>query len=182
MTNELFQYVNELILENAGLTLKLQAYEAEIGSLKSANQRLVNGLLTVTEKLEKANNEIGRLDLVVKHHRGDKATEPNGIILQSCPTNSDEQQTISDEVLSALESGQLDFQALPAMALKVRNLIDDPDLSAGQVVRLISSDLSISLCIFEAANCTPLSNGHPSGNLHDAIPRLDYQHLPMKQH
>ncbi len=107
MTNELFQYVNELILENAGLTLKLQAYEAEIGSLKSANNQLVNGLLTVTEKLEKAHNEIGRLDLVVKHHRDDKATVLNGIILQSCPTNSDEQQTISDEVLFALESGQL---------------------------------------------------------------------------
>jgi len=182
MTNELFQYLNELILENAGLTLKLQAYEAEIGSLKSANERLVNGLLTVTEKLEKANNEMGRLDMVMKHHWDNKSTIPNGIILQSCPPKSDEQQTIADEVLAVLESDQLDFPVLPAMALKVRNLIDDPDSSADQFVQSIPSDLSISLCIIKAANCAALSNGHPVDNLYDAIPRLDYQHLPMKKH
>ena len=77
MSNELFQRLSDLILENTGLAQKLQAAETENCSLKSANERLMNGLLTVTEKLENANIEIGRLDLMMKRHHEDLATACN---------------------------------------------------------------------------------------------------------
>ena len=88
---------------------------------------------------------------------------------------SAEQQTIVNEVLAALEADQLDLPVLPDMALKIRNLLNDPDSSAGQFVQLLSTDLSISLYIIKAANSTVLSNGHPVGNLYDAIPLLGYR-------
>jgi len=66
--------IDELVKENADLTLQLKACEAEIERLKSANERLGDGLLTVTEKLENANNEIDRLDMVMKRHRADSLT------------------------------------------------------------------------------------------------------------
>lgn len=88
-----------------------------------------------------------------------------------------EQQEIVAKVLTALEADQLDLPVLPDMALKVRSLLDDPAGSAGQFVRLLSTDLAISLYIIKAANSAALSNGHPVGNLYDAIPRLGYRML-----
>ena len=49
----LYQRLDELINENIGLAIKLEAAEAEICRLKSA--------------LEDANNEIGRLGMVFRH-------------------------------------------------------------------------------------------------------------------
>ncbi len=69
MTNELYQRMDELVNENAELTLKLYDAETVNGSLESANERLVNGLLTVTEKLGNAHNEIGRLRMVRHRNR-----------------------------------------------------------------------------------------------------------------
>ncbi len=90
---------------------------------------------------------------------------------------SAEQQAIVDEVLAALEADQLDLPVLPDMALKVRNLLGDPNSSTSLFVQLISTDLAISLYIIKAANSAAFSNGHPVGNLHDAIPRLGYRML-----
>ena len=59
--------INEVIRKNNELVFKLQHAEAEIASLKSANNRLEHSLLTLSEKLEDANNEIGRLGMVLKH-------------------------------------------------------------------------------------------------------------------
>ena len=101
----------------------------------------------------------------------------NETSLSSCSPVSVEQQAIVDEVLAALEADQLDLPVLPDMALKIRNLLDDPDSSSGQFVQLLSTDLSISLYIIKAANSSALSNGHAVGNLHDAIPVLGYRML-----
>jgi predicted nuclease with TOPRIM domain len=64
MTNELYQRMDELVNENTELTLKLYDAETLNGSLESANERLLNGLLTLTEKLKNANDEMGRLRMV----------------------------------------------------------------------------------------------------------------------
>jgi hypothetical protein len=69
MTNELYQRMDELVNENAELTLKLYDVETVNGSLESANDRLVNGLLTVTENLKNAHNEIDRLRMVRHRNR-----------------------------------------------------------------------------------------------------------------
>ena len=87
------------------------------------------------------------------------------------------QQEIVAEVLAALQADCLDLPVLPEMALKIQKLIDDPDSSTDQFVRLIATDLTVSLCLIKAANSAELFNGHPVGNLYDAIPRLGYQML-----
>jgi predicted nuclease with TOPRIM domain len=74
MADKLYLRLDELVKENAGLSLKLKAAETEIDSLESANARLGNELLTLNEKLENANNEISRLDMVMKHRRDDLVT------------------------------------------------------------------------------------------------------------
>ncbi len=90
---------------------------------------------------------------------------------------SAKQQAIVVAVLAALETDQLDLPVLPDMAIKVRNLLDDPDSSTGQFVRLLSTDLAISLYFIKAANSAAFSTGHPVGNVHDAISRLGYRML-----
>lgn len=87
------------------------------------------------------------------------------------------QQAIVDKVLAALEADQLDLPVLPDMALKIQNLLADPDSSTERFVQLLSTDLAITLYIIKAANTAALSTGRPVGNLHDAIPRLGYRML-----
>ena len=87
------------------------------------------------------------------------------------------QRSIVIELLAALEADQLEIPVLPDMAIKVRELLDDPDCSHSQLVKLLSSDLAISLYLIKAANSAALSRGHPVGNLYDAIPRLGYRML-----
>ena len=92
-------------------------------------------------------------------------------------TLTDKQRLIVGELLEALEADQLELPVLPEMALKVRTLLDDPDCSTGQFVKLLSTDLAISLYLIKVANSAALFNGKPVGNLYDAIHRLGYQML-----
>ena len=90
---------------------------------------------------------------------------------------SAESQAIAAEVLAALEANQLELPTLPDMANKVRNLIDDPNVSADQLIRLLSADPVISMHIIKAANSAALSNGQSVDNLRGAISRLGYRML-----
>lgn len=58
--------IDELVKDNAELTIKLQVAETDIDNLKLAIERLEGKNLALTVKLEDANNEIGRLDMVLK--------------------------------------------------------------------------------------------------------------------
>lgn len=58
--------IDELVKDNAELTIKLQVAETDIDNLKLAIERLEDKNLALTVKLEDANNEIGRLDMVLK--------------------------------------------------------------------------------------------------------------------
>ncbi|MDO8466089.1 MAG: hypothetical protein Q7S46_12705 [Gallionella sp.] len=70
MTCKLYQSIDVLIKENAELTLKLQLFEAEIGNLKLAVERLEDAQRGLTVKLEEANNEVSRAYMVLKHQGG----------------------------------------------------------------------------------------------------------------
>jgi len=67
MHNELYENFTYVFQENNELSTKLQQAETENASLKSTIGQLENRLLTLSEKLEDANNEIGRLGMVLKH-------------------------------------------------------------------------------------------------------------------
>lgn len=74
MTNELYQRMDELVRENAGLTLKLQVAEIEIDNLRLEIERLKNEHLVLTEKLEDAMSEIARLNMMRKRNLNDLET------------------------------------------------------------------------------------------------------------
>lgn len=101
----------------------------------------------------------------------------DGVNPQLCSGMSREQQAIFTEVLTALEEGSLDLPTLPDMARKIQDLIDDPNVSADQVVNLLASDPVVSMYIIRAANSAALSNGNPASNLRTAISRLGYRML-----
>lgn len=87
------------------------------------------------------------------------------------------QQDIVAEVLDALESNRLELPTLPDIAFKVRKALDDPNISADQLVNLLSFDPVISSLIIKAANSAALSNGSTVDSLRPAILRLGYRAL-----
>lgn len=84
--------------------------------------------------------------------------------------------SIADEVLSAIESGKLELPTLPDVALKIRELIDDPNVSAEQLVNLLAADPVISAHIIKAAN-SAAAGGMRVDTLRAAIARLGYRML-----
>lgn len=89
----------------------------------------------------------------------------------------EQQQAVATEVFAALESGKLELPTLPDMALKIRKTIDDPNVSAEVLVRLLSTDPSISAQIIKMANSAAYSSGTPVNNLRSAVSRLGYRML-----
>lgn len=65
--------LDDLVNENAGLIIKLQLADTEIGNLKLEVERLEDGQLTLKMKLEESDNEIGRLNMKLKHQVNDLA-------------------------------------------------------------------------------------------------------------
>lgn len=84
--------------------------------------------------------------------------------------------SIADEVLSAIESGKLELPTLPEVAIRIRELIDDPNVSAEQLVKLLSADPVISAHIIKAAN-SAAAGGTRVDTLRAAISRLGYRML-----
>lgn len=82
-----------------------------------------------------------------------------------------------DELLTALDDGTLALPALPDMAAKVLNLIDDPNASADQIIRVISGDPVISAQLVKNANSAAFADKQPVANLSSAVSRLGFRML-----
>ena len=95
---------------------------------------------------------------------------------QTPPLNA-KLQVVFTELLAALKAGQLEMPVLPDMAMKVKQLLENPKSSVDQFVKLLSTDPEITLYLISATNNTTLFNECPAGNLHDAITRLGYRML-----
>ena len=76
------------------------------------------------------------------------------------------------EVIAALEAGQLDLPTLPDMAVRIRDSLENPDVSAEKLVHILSTDPVITVHIIKAANSSAFHNGGKVNNLRDAISRL----------
>lgn len=87
-------------------------------------------------------------------------------------------ESIAREVDEALDSGIFDLPTLPDIAIKLRDLIDDPNVSADKLVNLLSADPVISAHIIKAANSAAASGGSPQvETVRAAISRLGYRML-----
>ncbi|WP_244859974.1 HDOD domain-containing protein [Nitrosococcus oceani] len=76
------------------------------------------------------------------------------------------------EILEDLANNQLVLPTLPEVALKIREVVDDPNTSAADVAKIIVTDTALSVRLIKIAN-SPLYRGrHPINNVQTALARL----------
>lgn len=85
--------------------------------------------------------------------------------------------TVAAEVHAALKTNQLDLPTQPEIARKIQDSFDDFNVSADELVNLLSACPAISMYIIRAANSAAFSDDIPVGNLRGAISRLGYRGL-----
>ncbi len=82
------------------------------------------------------------------------------------------EQQFLEEVLDAINSDRLTLPTLPEVALRVREAVDDPDVSAGRLASVVGQDPALAARIIKVAN-SPLLRGRVQvDNLQLAITRL----------
>ncbi len=81
-----------------------------------------------------------------------------------------------DRLISALmadiEQNQLILPTLPELALKVRKMIDDPDITADKLAKIITTDPAISARLLQIANSVFFTGLNPVNNVQTAVIRL----------
>lgn len=78
-------------------------------------------------------------------------------------------QTLSNE----LNSGKLDLPTFPEVAIKIKKALEDPDVSAEQVARIVSAEPVLSARLLKVANSAALNRaGVQINDVHAAITRL----------
>lgn len=82
-----------------------------------------------------------------------------------------EEQFLS-ELLDDIHHNRLILPTLPEVALKVRKVVDDPNATAGQIAKVVATDVALSVRLVQVAN-SPLLRGRTAvDNLQSAIARL----------
>lgn len=82
-----------------------------------------------------------------------------------------EQQFLT-ELLDAIKSDRLNLPTLPEVALRIREAVEDPDVSAGKLATVVGQDAALAARIIKVAN-SPLLRGRVQvDNLQLAITRL----------
>ena len=83
-----------------------------------------------------------------------------------------EQEAFYKEILTDLENGTLVLPTLPEVALRVRDVVDDPDVTAAQLADIIVTDAALSTRLIKVAN-SPLYRGRNAiENIQMAVGRL----------
>ncbi len=81
-------------------------------------------------------------------------------------------QAIHDQVKSAIASDELDLPTLPEVALKIREVAEDDDVSAAALVEVVAGDPSLSAQLVKLANSPMFRATRPIEDLHMAISRI----------
>lgn len=83
-----------------------------------------------------------------------------------------QQELFYNEILQELENGSLVLPTLPEVALRVRDVVDEPDVTAKQLSEIITTDAALSTRLIKVAN-SPLYRGRiPSESVQMAVSRL----------
>lgn len=83
-----------------------------------------------------------------------------------------EQEAFYNELLADLEAGTLVLPTLPEVALRVRDVVDDPEATAAQLADIIITDAALSARLLKVAN-SPLYRGRNTiDNIQMAVSRL----------
>jgi HD-like signal output (HDOD) protein len=83
-----------------------------------------------------------------------------------------QQDLFYNEILQELENGSLVLPTLPEVALRVRDVVDEPDVTAKQLAEIIVTDAALSTRLIKVAN-SPLYRGRIlSESIQMAVSRL----------
>ena len=92
-------------------------------------------------------------------------------------TSTFEDHALLGQILYAIEHDDIVLPTLPNVAVKVQELLDDPNISADQIVAILSSDPFISAQIIKSANSAIFAGRPPIDNVREAATRLGYRQL-----
>lgn len=87
----------------------------------------------------------------------------------SCP--------VVDELSLAIERNELKLPAMPAWATKVQRMLDDFNVSAGQIVTAVSSDPAFVAQLLRMANSAAYTGKPKVENVNAAVSRIGYKML-----
>ncbi|HHA18456.1 MAG TPA: HDOD domain-containing protein [Methylophaga sp.] len=83
-----------------------------------------------------------------------------------------EQEAFYNEILADLENGTLVLPTLPEVALRVREVVDDPEVTSAELADIIVTDAALSTRLIKVAN-SPLYRGRMAiENIQMAVGRL----------
>lgn len=80
-------------------------------------------------------------------------------------------------ILQSVEQEEQDLPVLPEIAIKIRDMVDDPNVSAEAIVRLISNDPAMAAQILKVANSAAFFGKSQVENVRDAISRIGFRML-----
>ena len=85
-------------------------------------------------------------------------------------------ETVRSEIIAAIESDQLVLPTLPEVALRVREVAEDPDASIDQMVGVIGNDAALTARIIKVANSPLLRASREIEDLKMALMRLGIEY------
>jgi len=83
-----------------------------------------------------------------------------------------EQETFYNEIIADLENGRLVLPTLPEVALKVRDIVDDPDTTSAKLAGIIVTDPALSTRLVKVANSALYRGRYPVESIQMAVSRL----------
>ncbi len=75
-------------------------------------------------------------------------------------------------ILDDLSSGSMELPTLPEVALKVRQMVDDPAISPDKLAKMISTDAALSARLIQVSNSAFFKGLNPVENVRTAVVRL----------
>ena len=81
-------------------------------------------------------------------------------------------EKVRQEIISAIKNDQLVLPTLPEVALKVREVADDPNADIDKLVNVIGNDAAMSARLIRVANSPLLRASRPIEDLRAALMRL----------
>lgn len=88
-----------------------------------------------------------------------------------------EHHPLLEQILYAIEHDDIVLPTLPEVALKIQDLICDPNVSADQIVYVLSGDPFISAQLIKVANSAIFADKPQVDRVRDAASRLGYRQL-----
>lgn len=83
---------------------------------------------------------------------------------------------VSENIITAIKCDQLVLPTLPEVALRVREVADDPTADIESLANVISCDPALSARLIRVANSPLLRAGRPVDNLNNALMRLGIEY------